>query len=110
MQELSPLHSLDPEQESLHPDDSLRMETNSNHDPDSLPEDAAREDDGQQEPGWGRQLLAAALQPPVVASIAGFVVALTSGTSVNLREILVDLHDRDNDAPLEWCGAVCSRL
>lgn len=39
-----------------------------------------------------------ALQPPVIAALAGlFITAF-----VPLRGLFVDLHDRDDDAPLEW--------
>eukprot|EP00656_Telonema_subtile_P010196 TRINITY_DN1487_c0_g1_i5.p2 TRINITY_DN1487_c0_g1~~TRINITY_DN1487_c0_g1_i5.p2 ORF type:complete len:256 (+),score=69.45 TRINITY_DN1487_c0_g1_i5:305-1072(+) len=56
----------------------------------------------QPDENWGAQLMAAALQPPVIASLTGFAIALTGGTSLDLREILVDTDNRDNDAPLEW--------
>lgn len=39
-----------------------------------------------------------AFQPPVIAALAGlFITAF-----VPLRGLFVDLHDRDDDAPLEW--------
>merc|ERR1711935_1299561 len=44
----------------------------------------------------------AACQPPVIASLAGFGIALTAGTSLDLQGIMVDTDGRDNDAPLEW--------
>jgi len=39
-----------------------------------------------------------ALQPPVIAALAGLLIA----AFVRLRGLFVDLHDRDDDAPLEW--------
>lgn len=47
-----------------------------------------------------RQVGGVMMQPPVVASLVGFAIALTAGTSLDIRAILVDTDDRDDDAPL----------
>jgi hypothetical protein len=39
-----------------------------------------------------------ALQPPVIAALGGLLITVF----VPLRGLFVDLHDRDDDAPLEW--------
>ncbi|KAJ8601605.1 hypothetical protein CTAYLR_008453 [Chrysophaeum taylorii] len=46
---------------------------------------------------WGR-VAERVFPPPVVGAIAGMVVALIQP----LRGVLVDIKDRDDDAPLEW--------
>jgi len=52
-------------------------------------------------PIW-RIAMSAALQPPVIAALAGIAVALTSGTAFDLRSIMVDTKDRNDDRPLEF--------
>ena len=47
-----------------------------------------------------KAVLLAMLNPPVIASLLGFLVALTSGTSFDLRLVLVDTEDQNDDRPL----------
>ena len=49
-----------------------------------------------------RPLLGNLLQPPVVATLLGLLIALTHGTAVDLRHVLVDTEGRRGDAVLQW--------
>ena len=49
-----------------------------------------------------KQVFSAFMQPAVIASLLGIAVATTSGTSLDVRALLVDTRDRDDDRPLEF--------
>jgi len=60
------------------------------------------EHEEEEEASFVAQVIAVMSQPPVVATLVGVVIAMTSDTRFDIRSVVVDTHDRDDDASLEW--------